>query len=145
MKTDFDYQAVPQGFIHCFKNDCSRSDTCLRRLAARHCTADKPLITILSPAAVPADSSQCSYFLPIQKIRVAWGVRNLFDDVPLSLQPICGTRLFPTSARRIIIGSTVKSVSLRLKVSDISGIYLLRTALPTHFSLSLIRKSISGD
>ena len=85
MKTDFDYQAVPQGFIHCFKNDCSRSDTCLRRLAARHCTADKPLITILSPAAVPADSSQCSYFLPIQKIRVAWGVRNLFDDVPLSL------------------------------------------------------------
>ena len=46
MKTDFDYQAVPQGFIHCFKNDCSRSDTCLRRLAARHCTADKPLITI---------------------------------------------------------------------------------------------------
>ena len=61
MKTDFDYQAVPQGFIHCFKDDCSRSDTCLRRLAARHCTADK------------------------QKIRVAWGVRNLFDDVPLSL------------------------------------------------------------
>ena len=81
MKTDFDYQAVPQGFIHCFKDDCSRSDTCLRRLAARHCTADKPLITIFSPAAVPADSSQCSYFLPIQKIRVAWGVRNLFDDV----------------------------------------------------------------
>ena len=85
MKTDFDYQAVPQGFIHCFKDDCSRSDTCLRRLAARHCTADKPLITILSPAAVPADSSQGSYVLPIQKTRVAWGVRNLFDDVPLSL------------------------------------------------------------
>ena len=145
MKTDFDYQAVPQGFIHCFKNDCSRSDTCLRRLAARHCTADKPLITILSPAAIPADSSQCSYFLPIQKIRVAWGVRNLFDDVPLAWQPICGTRLFPTSARHIIIGSTVKSVSLRLKVNDISGIYLLRTALPTHFNLSLIRKSIGGD
>ena len=57
MKTDFDYQAVPQGFIHCFKDDCSRSDTCLRRLAARHCTADKPLITIFSPPAVPADSS----------------------------------------------------------------------------------------
>ena len=129
MKTDFDYQAVPQGFIHCFKNDCSRSDTCLRRLVARHCTADKPLITILSPAAVPADSSQCSY---LTMFLLAW-------------QPICGTRLFPTSARRIIIGSTVKSVSLRLKVNDISGIYLLRTALPTHFSLSLIRKSISGD
>lgn len=77
MKTDFDYQAVPQGFIHCFKNDCSRSDTCLRRLVARHCTADKPLITILSPAAVPADSSQCSYFLPIQKIRVAWGGKKI--------------------------------------------------------------------
>ena len=122
MKTDFDYQAVPQGFIHCFKDDCSRSDTCLRRLAARHCTADKPLITILSPAAIAADSSQCSYFLPIQKIRVAWGVRNLFDDVPLSL-----------------------AADIRLKVNDISGIYLLRTALPTHFSLSLIRKSISGD
>lgn len=145
MKTDFDYKRSLKGLSLFQGPIVPGSDTCLRRLAARHCTADKPLITILSPAAVPADSSQCSYFLPIQKIRVAWGVRNLFDDVPLSLAADMRHRLFPTSARRIIIGSTVKSVSLRLKVNDISGIYLLRTALPTHFSLSLIRKSISGD
>lgn len=85
MNTDFDYQAVPQGFAHCFNGDCSKADTCLRRLAAQHCTSDKPYITIVSPASIPADTSQCSYFLPIQKVRVAWGVKNLFDNVPFNL------------------------------------------------------------
>lgn len=85
MEIDFDYQMVPQGFAHCFNNDCSKAGTCLRHWVAQHCTPDKPLITILSPVAIPVDTTQCSYFRPIQKMRVAWGIKKLFDNVPYSL------------------------------------------------------------
>ena len=82
MNTDFDYEIVPHGYAHCFNDNCSKASSCLRHWVAQHCTANVPLITILSPACFPATSVGCAYFAPIRKMRVAWGVKNLFGNLP---------------------------------------------------------------
>ena len=47
-------------------------------MAARHVTAVRPTLLAVNPA-VWAD---CSLFVPIRPIRVAWGVRNRIDRMP---------------------------------------------------------------
>lgn len=78
MEENFDYSLVPSHFIHCFHTSCPRAGECLRQLAARHVTAVRPTLLAVNPA-VWAD---CSLFVPIRPIRVAWGVRNRIDRMP---------------------------------------------------------------
>ena len=78
MEETFDYSQVPSSFVHCFHARCPRAGECLRQLAARHVTPVHPVVQAVSPA-VWAD---CSLFVPIRPIRVAWGVRNCIDRMP---------------------------------------------------------------
>lgn len=78
MDDSFDYSQLPSSFVHCFNARCPQAGECLRQIAARHVTAVHPVAQAVSPA-VWAD---CSLFVPIRRIRVAWGVRNCIDRMP---------------------------------------------------------------
>ncbi|WP_321333684.1 DUF6078 family protein [uncultured Bacteroides sp.] len=82
MNNDFDYISVPYGYAHCFKNQCPKASNCLHQFAARYTTPDIPFITIINPACIPADASSCPYFQPSERIRAAWGISHLLDNVP---------------------------------------------------------------
>lgn len=82
METNFDYQLVPYTFNHCFKHECAKAKNCLRNIAARNCTGSSITLRIINPACIPADADACPYFTSDQKIRVAWGIRHLLDNVP---------------------------------------------------------------
>ena len=82
MENDFDYKLVPSGFGHCFNNDCPQADSCLRNVAARHSTSGTQFIRIVNPAYYPTDGNTCSHFKQYQKVRMAWGISHLFDNVP---------------------------------------------------------------
>lgn len=82
MENDFDYKLVPSGFIHCFNSQCPQADSCLRHLAAKHSAAGSQFIVIVNPAHFPAEGNKCSNFLPKEKVRIAWGITRLLDDIP---------------------------------------------------------------
>lgn len=82
MNDEFNYKSVPSGFAHCLQNKCSKAGKCLRNIAAQNVTTEYPYMTIVKPVCIPADGEQCPYFRPAEKIRVAWGVTRIFDNVP---------------------------------------------------------------
>lgn len=82
MENHFKYESVPSHFAHCFNGQCVKSNSCLRHLAAEHCTAAHPIIRTINPLCVPDNSDTCPYFRPLEKIRIAWGIKHLFDRLP---------------------------------------------------------------
>lgn len=81
MNQDFDYREVPHGFAHCFRGECPKSPNCLRHTAATHSSEGEPYLSIVNPAHLPTDTSNCSFYRKDEKIRVAWGVKRLFDNM----------------------------------------------------------------
>lgn len=82
MENEFNYQAVPYGYIHCFNTHCPKGEKCLHRLVAIHSTNQYPTLSVVNPNCIPDDADACPFYKSIQKIRVAWGVKSLLDDVP---------------------------------------------------------------
>lgn len=83
MEEEFNYQAVPYGYTHCFNTICPKGEKCLHRLVAVHSTNQYPTLSVVNPNCIPEDAKACPFYKSIRKIRVAWGVRTLLDDVPL--------------------------------------------------------------
>lgn len=83
MNPEFDYREVPYGFPHCFRGECPQSSKCLRHIAATHSSAGESYLTIVNPAQLPEGTSPCSFYCKGEKTRVAWGVKNMFDQLPL--------------------------------------------------------------
>ena len=82
MKEEFNYQSVPYNFAHCFNNQCPKAGKCLRNIAAQHCTNNYPTLRIINPACIPANADTCPHFQTNAKIHVAWGIKDLLDNVP---------------------------------------------------------------
>lgn len=82
MEETFDYAEVPSYFIHCFNASCPQAGQCLRRLAGSHVQPRLPVVEAVSPAVWPAGDGACAYFKPVERVRVAWGVRKALDKVP---------------------------------------------------------------
>lgn len=82
MKDDLNYRSVPQGYVHCFNTDCPRSADCLRHRVAAHATKEIPYVLTVNPAAYPADAARCPHFHSAQKLRFAWGLSTIFDNLP---------------------------------------------------------------
>lgn len=79
--TPFDYSRVPRSFAHCFNSGCPRADECLRHLAAENTPAEVKYVTTVNPRNIPAEGD-CPHFMPLVKVRIAWGVKGLFDRIP---------------------------------------------------------------
>lgn len=82
MEENFDYQSMPYHFAHCFNNQCPKGEKCLHHLAAMHSNSQYPTISIVNPNCIPEDMNACPFYHSTQKIRVAWGVKHLLDNVP---------------------------------------------------------------
>lgn len=89
MKDNNSGPLAPDYFARCFNSQCTQTDNCLHRLAAVHDTPALTSIRIINPLCIPKDSTQCPHFQSVKKIRVAWGISHLLDEIPYkSLQPI---------------------------------------------------------
>lgn len=83
MNENFIYNCPDKIFVHCFHPQCPRADECLRHLSAQHIPADIKRVVALNPNNVSPDDAGCPMFLPSEKVRIAWGTRGMFDDLPL--------------------------------------------------------------
>ena len=82
MEDCFNYDSVPLNYLHCLNPDCARSESCLRHLVTLHVPQSVKSIVTVNPANYPMDAGQCPYFRSTVKLRYAWGISTLFDNIP---------------------------------------------------------------
>ncbi|MCH5288846.1 MAG: hypothetical protein J1E32_02905 [Treponema sp.] len=72
----------PSLYMICQNVGCAFAETCLRHLCFLELTADETALTVLNPLRYPQEGGECAYYNSTKKIRVAWGIRHLLDDIP---------------------------------------------------------------
>lgn len=73
---------IPFGFARCYQERCPLKENCLRYYLAQHEESEAHSVLIVNPRRIPEDASKCAYYKGMKKIRVAWGLKHLFDEVP---------------------------------------------------------------
>ena len=76
-----DYREVPFHFVHCFRSECPKADSCLRHQAIRFLPADKRTVKVLNPAFV-SNPAECKEYLSDEPVLYAYGMSKLFDELP---------------------------------------------------------------
>ena len=79
MEVDINFENKPKNFIVCFNERCSLENKCLRRLVAIHDSEDRDLLTVVN--ASKFNESNCKYFLENKKTRIAYGMKDSFEEV----------------------------------------------------------------
>ena len=72
----------PKDFARCLNATCPRSQNCLRRTAALQDTDEHLFLKVVNPLRYPKEGEECELFRSTDKVRMAWGVTHLLDNVP---------------------------------------------------------------
>lgn len=74
----------PANYGVCFRNDCPLASNCLRQIHAQDPCEDERFIRVVNPSLAKSVTNKCEFHRPNQVIRVAYGIRHIFDAVPHS-------------------------------------------------------------
>lgn len=80
MNNDLDYKQIPQGYLHCLSADCTRSADCLRFKVGMAAGESVSYFKIVNPAYAKKQED-CHFFQPDQKVRLAYGITHLYDNL----------------------------------------------------------------
>ena len=72
----------PEQYKLCSNSACKKSENCLRQLCYRQVTKEDIGIYVLNPLLFPKEKEECPYFKTDKKIKLAWGTKNILDDIP---------------------------------------------------------------
>ena len=72
----------PEQYKLCSNSACKKSENCLRQLCYRQLTKKDIGIYVLNPLLFPKENEECPYFKTDKKIKLAWGTKNILDDIP---------------------------------------------------------------
>lgn len=72
----------PEQYKLCSNSACKKSENCLRQLYYRQVTENDIGIYVLNPLLFPKEKEECPYFKTDNKIKLAWGTKNILDDIP---------------------------------------------------------------
>ena len=81
---------APKDFARCLNATCPRSQNCLRRTAALQDTDEHLFLKVVNPLRYPKEGEECELFRSTDKVRMAWGVTHLLDNVPYKEGSITG-------------------------------------------------------
>ena len=68
--------------IHIVNTRCPKAENCLRHSMTQYTTAQNIRLSVINPLCYPAAGKECPHFRSNKKIRVAWGFKKLYDDMP---------------------------------------------------------------
>lgn len=75
----------PEQYTTCQNSSCKNADKCLRQLVYRQLTKDNKFVKVLNPLLFPKDDEECKEFRTNKKIKLAWGIKNIFNEIPFSI------------------------------------------------------------
>ena len=89
MEQKIDFLTMPHDYVVCWHPDCPMADNCLRRLAAEHLPAERCTVPSVNLHSVAVQSHHCPMQRPAAMMRVAYGMRHIYDDVrSIDRQPL---------------------------------------------------------
>lgn len=69
----------------CLNEQCVKREECLRYLLSRHVTKENLSLHVVNPKNYPAEGKTCASFRSARKIRVAWGLSKLYEEMPAKI------------------------------------------------------------
>lgn len=101
MENNFANETIPEHYAQCLNRQCVRSQKCTRQLVAEQCISKNSTIRVVNPKCIPEDTNMCPFFHVVQVVRLAWGVRNLLDKVPLKEAKVLKSKMLNYFGRNI--------------------------------------------
>ena len=98
-----------RGYTMCLNAACPDRERCLRALLVDQIPAEQATIRVVSPAQYPASGERCPHLRPAQKVRIAWGMSRMFDDM---------TRLTAPRVRSAVVGHFGRNGFYRARRGD---------------------------
>ena len=79
MEKDFNFKQVPRYWAVCYVADCPRKAECMRYQACLSAPEGRVYHKCILPTMLR--DGHCQHFRPVQKVRMAVGFRNIFNNV----------------------------------------------------------------
>ena len=73
----------PKGYAVCFRKECPLAQSCLRQLSADD-PSEERFISVVNLSLVRGAAKQCPFYKSSEKVRVAYGIDHIFNDIPFS-------------------------------------------------------------
>ena len=73
---------TPSINTYCLNKDCTKRMECLRFANSLEEATNTDIVSIVNPKYYPDYVNGCKNFAIIKKIEIAWGIKNLFTDLP---------------------------------------------------------------
>ena len=70
---------VPEHYLLCFNDNCSKAQTCLHRIVAQGNYIKDNVVNAVNPARF--NETNCTYYAPNTPVRLAYGMLHIFDNV----------------------------------------------------------------
>ena len=94
MELNQTYEDAPRTFCKCFASDCTACTKCLRYICHQHLnTQDENFLYISSHLIKPEKGTDCPYFRPDKKVRLACGFLEALDKMPAKISRNIRTEL----------------------------------------------------
>ena len=77
--------SIPRDYTLCTNSECEKSMQCLRYLSFLEISQDNITIKVLNPKLFPAANHDCKFFNSTNKINLAWGIKNILNDLPYQI------------------------------------------------------------
>ena len=87
MSIEIDTTNMPRSYTVCYHTACPKADRCLRQLAAPHTPKDQSVVTAVNQTSVLGKEEKCPHFRPYQVVRMAYGMRHIYDQLPAVIKP----------------------------------------------------------
>jgi hypothetical protein len=74
----------PLDYCYCQNDSCKKAEKCLRYLCYKELDekSDELSIRVVNPKKYEKDSDGCRMFNSCEAVTLAWGIKNLFSDIP---------------------------------------------------------------
>ncbi|MDE5799319.1 MAG: hypothetical protein K2H73_09965 [Treponemataceae bacterium] len=72
----------PTDYMLCQNSGCDRAETCLRYRCLLDLTDEPVSVRVLNPRRYPQGEAACDYYCTTEKIRIAWGIKHIFNGLP---------------------------------------------------------------
>lgn len=108
---------APKDFARCLNATCPRSQNCLRRTAALQDTDEHLFLKVVNPLRYPKEGEECKLFRSTDKVRMAWGVTHLLDNVPYKEGSLLRNMIINHLAEASITGASARNALLRHKTN----------------------------
>lgn len=82
MESNSDFNNQVAQYTLCFNDQCPKAENCLRHSITQYNTAQNIRLSVINPLCYPEAGKECPHFRTNKKIRIAWGFKHLYDDMP---------------------------------------------------------------